>query len=224
MKRSCQRGFTLLELLLAVALSLLLGLLAYGGLHLGLMSWQGLDRRLQESERAHLGQQLLRRLLASPQPERLTDARGQLWLAFQGRSDSLLFCASLPGLGEAGQRYWLQLTQERVLSAEPARWRLWLRYRPFSREAILDWDALEAELAGQGGELLLDDLPRPLRFAYLEAQPGSAPRWQEEWLQRSELPLLVRLYGEAAPEGRGPPLPDLSVGLEDRRHAVRPAR
>jgi len=36
-----QQAFTLLELLLAIGLSMLLSLLAYGGLHLAIRSWDG---------------------------------------------------------------------------------------------------------------------------------------------------------------------------------------
>ncbi len=219
------RGFTLLELLLAIALGLLLGLLAYGGLHLGLASWRGLDRQLQQAERTHLGQQLLRRLLASPQAECRIEVHGQSWLAFQGRSDSLLFCARLPGQADDAQLYWLQLVQERPLSGAADRWRLLLRYQPWRSGAETDWQLLEEQLAMQGaGEVLLDGLARPLRFAYLEPRHDGEPRWQEEWLERSELPLLLRVRSEAAADGRPPQVVELRVGLEAGRHAVRPAR
>jgi prepilin-type N-terminal cleavage/methylation domain-containing protein len=47
-------GFTLLELLLAIGLSLLLSLLAYGGLQLGIRSWEAVDRQLQQGEQRYL--------------------------------------------------------------------------------------------------------------------------------------------------------------------------
>lgn len=216
-----QRAFTLLELLLAIGLSLLLSLLAYGGLHLAIQSWDGVDRQLEKSERHYLTQRLLRRLLESPQEQHLRDVDGLLQLAFRGQPESLIFCAELPGLGQPGERYWLQLVQEQTepLGAESQRWQLLLRYRPWRDNAVLDWPLLEESLSLDGdSEVLLEDLPAPLRFSYLARRRDGEPQWQDEWLEQAQMPVLLRIAGE------GQRQLELTVALWENSHDILPAR
>ena len=214
------RGFTLLELLLAIGLSLLLSLLAYGGLHLAIQSWDGVDRQLQKSERHYLTQRLLRRLLESPQEQHLRDVDGLLQLAFRGQAESLIFCAELPGLGQPGERYWLQLVQEQAEPlGEAQHWQLVLRYRPWRDNAVLDWPLLEESLSLDGDrEVLLEDLPAPLRFSYLERRRDGDPQWREDWLEQAQMPVLLRIAGEDQRQ------PELTVALWENSHDILPAR
>jgi prepilin-type N-terminal cleavage/methylation domain-containing protein len=224
MKRARRNGgFTLLELLLAIGLSLLLSLLAYGGLQLGIRSWEAVDRQLQQGEQRYLSQRLLRRLLESPQLQRLRGADGQLQLAFQGRADGLIFCAQLPGQGELGRLYWLQLVQQPAeLGPGPSEWQLLLRYLPFQESAPLDWLLLEETLSLDGkSELLLEGLQQPLRFAYLERPRDGEARWLDEWLEQAEMPPLLSLHGEAAAASASLAL---IVAPRENRHAIVPAR
>lgn len=217
MRRHCQPGFTLLELLLAIGLSLLLSLLAYGGLHLALQSWDGVDRQLQKSERHYLTQRLLRRLLESPQEQHLRDIDGLMQLAFRGQPESLIFCAELPGLGQPGERYWLQLVQEpaQPLSVKAQHWRLLLRYRPWRESAVLDWPLLEESLSlDSESEVLLEDLPAPLRFSYLERRRDGEPQWREDWLEQTQMPLLLRIAAD------GQQQLELSVALRENSHDI----
>jgi len=215
-------GFTLLELLLAIGLSLLLSLLAYGGLQLGIRSWEAVDRQLQQGEQRYLSQRLLRRLLESPQLQRVRGVDGQLQLAFQGRADGLIFCALLPGQGELGERYWLQLVQQpSELGPGVTQWQLLLRYLPFQENALLDWPLLEESLSLDGkSELLLEGLEQPLRFAYLERPRDGEARWLDEWLEQAEMPPLLSLHSDAAAAAPGLAL---TVAPRENRHAILPA-
>ncbi|MDP3814283.1 prepilin-type N-terminal cleavage/methylation domain-containing protein [Pseudomonas sp.] len=214
-------GFTLLELLLAVALSLLLSLLAYAGLSLGIQGWAGADRQLRQNEERYLTHQLLRRLLESAELERLRDLEGKLQPAFLGSAEGLIYCGELVGLGEPGQRYWLQLVQEQQLVADGAQWRLLLRYRSFQDDQLLDWDLLQQSLLDEGQvEVLLEGLAKPLRFEYLERRPDSEPRWLDEWREQADLPLLLRV---SAPQAE-PYALELTAAPQEGRHAIVRAR
>lgn len=215
------RGFTLLELLLAVALSLLLSLLAYAGLSLGIQGWAGADSQLRQNEERYLTHQLLRRLLEGAELERLRDLEGKLQPAFLGSAEGLIFCGELVGLGERGQRYWLQLVQEPQLDADASQWRLLLRYRGFQDDQLLDWDLLQQSLLDEGQvEVLLEGLAKPLRFQYLERRPDSEPRWLDEWREQADLPLLLRV---SAPVPQ-PYALELTAAPQEGRHAIVRAR
>lgn len=221
-------GFTLLELLLAVALSLLLSLLAYAGLSLGIQGWSGADRQLRQNEERYLTHQLLRRLLQGVELERLRDLDGNLQLAFLGSGQGVLYCGELVGLGEPDQRYWLQLAQEQQLVADATKWRLLLRYRRFQEDMLLDWDLLQQELIDEGQvEVLFEGLATPLRFEYLERQADREPRWLDEWREQEGLPLLLRVSAQPPPQAPGQdqayPL-QLTVAPQEGTHAIVRAR
>ncbi|MFZ3184539.1 MAG: prepilin-type N-terminal cleavage/methylation domain-containing protein, partial [Pseudomonas sp.] len=62
-RRHWSLGFTLVELLVALTLATLVTMLAYGGLHVALRSWNAAELREQNMELRYLSQALLRRLL-----------------------------------------------------------------------------------------------------------------------------------------------------------------
>jgi general secretion pathway protein J len=203
--RPASRGFTLVELLVALTLASLVAMLAYGGLHVALRSWQAAELRQQQMELKHLSQALLRRLLESPLPLSLRDDEGIQQAAFYGESEQLIFVAYLPALGGNDQRYWVQLVQERQLVEGDLSWRMELRYQSFVEADELNWALLAESLASDGErQLLMDAMPGPWAFDYLERRADTEQDWQGQWRQRAALPVLLRmspprqLGGEAA--------------------------
>lgn len=103
MTRRADAGFSLLELLVAVALTTLLVATAAGGLRFGARAW---DRAADVSATAVEDRALrrfLRATIAALTPIRLRDGARDPTLLFEGRSDRLLAAAELPGaLAPAG--------------------------------------------------------------------------------------------------------------------------
>lgn len=194
-RRAGIRGFTLLELLIAIVLASLLAVLTYSGLQLGLRSWEVSDRRQQTLESHYLSQALLRRVLESPLQVVLRDEDGVLQMGYWGQPDSVIFIARIPQIDSSQQRYWVQLTQLETADGQgESTWQLVLRYLPFDSFESLDWPLLSERinLLGQQ-QIVLDELAEPLQFEYLEQLTGREPIWQTEWQQQEQLPALLRI-------------------------------
>lgn len=211
------RGFTLVELLVAMTLASLVAMLAYGGLHVALRSWQAAELRQQEMELRYLTQALLRRLLESPQSFSVRDDQGVLQMAFFGEEQQVIFATYLPALDDSERLYWVQLVQDKQLTDGALTWRLELRYMPFLETEELNWSLLADTLASDGErELLIDGLPRAWRFAYLEQRSDGELDWHERWQQRHNLPVLLRL----TPPRRQRDAAELLVAPRDMAYAI----
>lgn len=189
------RGFTLLELLIAMVLASLLAVLTYAGLQLGLRSWEVSDRRLQALEAQYLTQALLRRLLESPRQRALRDTEGVLQMGYWGQPDGVIFIARLPQIDRSQQLYWVQLAQPEVEgSLNPRTWQLVFRYLPFDAFGSVDWPLLSELLRTAGRqEILIGELAEPLQFEYLEQLSGREASWLSEWQLHEQLPALLRI-------------------------------
>ncbi|MFZ3205916.1 MAG: prepilin-type N-terminal cleavage/methylation domain-containing protein [Pseudomonas sp.] len=212
------RGFTLVELLVAMMLASLVAMLAYGGLHVALRSWSSAELRQQEMERSYLTQSLLRRLLESPQEVSVLDDEGMQQVAFFGDEEQVIFVAYLPALDNSEQLYWVHLVQDKQITAKGLAWQLELRYMPFVEMEELNWTFLADTLASDGGrKVLVDGLPRAWRFAYLERRADGELDWQSQWQQRSSLPVLLRL---TPPRRRRSGVAELLVAPRDMAYAI----
>lgn len=216
MKRP-RRGFTLVELLVALTLASLVAMLAYGGLHVALRSWNSAELRQQEMERSYLTQALLRRLLESPQPFSVRDDEDVQQVAFFGDEEQVIFAAHLPALDDSEQLYWVQLVQDKQITAKGLAWQLELRYMPFLEMEELNWSLLAESLASDGErEVLVEGLPSAWRFAYLELRNDGELDWQTQWQQQPGLPVLLRL----TPPRRQREAAELLVAPRDMAYAI----
>ncbi len=211
------RGFTLVELLVALTLASLVAMLAYGGLHVALRSWNAAEQRQQEMELRYLTQALLRRLLESPQALSVRDDEDIQQVAFFGDEEQVIFAAHLPALDDSEQLYWVQLVQDKQITDKGLTWQLELRYMPFLEMEELNWSLLAESLASAGErEVLVEGLPRAWRFAYLELRSDGELDWQTRWQQQPGLPVLLRL----TPPRRQRDAAELLVAPRDMAYAI----
>lgn len=211
------RGFTLVELLVALTLASLVAMLAYGGLHVALRSWNAAEQRQQEMELRYLTQALLRRLLESPQALSVRDDEDIQQVAFFGDEEQVIFAAHLPALDDSEQLYWVQLVQDKQITDKGLTWQLELRYMPFLEMEELNWSLLAESLASAGErEVLVEGLPRAWRFAYLELRSDGELDWQTQWQQQPGLPVLLRL----TPPRRQRDAAELLVAPRDMAYAI----
>jgi len=179
-------GFTLLELLVALALLGLLATMSLGGLRLGARTWETVTARSEETGRALMVRAFLSRELAQAMPLTLPAPGGSDRLAYDGETDSLTFVSPLAshfGLGGA------QRLRLAVLDGEGAPEdgkRLVLLRRAFYPD-----DEFSAD-DGQRDEvhLLLDGIAEAA-FSYRAA--GDESGWADTWREQEELPGLIRL-------------------------------
>jgi general secretion pathway protein J len=197
-----QSGFTLLEMLVALAV---LGFLMVGltqGVRAGLTMWGAQTRRVGETADLDAGARVLRRLLSGI--SLVSASRISLGVSstekFEARPDSLTFVGDLPtGFGT---------TRRADITLELHEGRLVLRWSPRRHEisaAPAPPEPIETELIRRVERLDL---------AYWGApSPGEPAGWQSQWDRRDINPELIRVrLGFATADRRR--WPDLIATLQ----------
>lgn len=209
------RGFTLVEMLVALLLLSLLTVVIGGGLNLGIRSWEGMDRHQQTESDAFLVQQALRRLLGAANRSVVnSDDKGRQ-LAFHGSAEELIWVAPLQQNGGGDDLYWIWLG--RLDSRPPDEPEgLYLAYEPYSGVSEEDLNqtqglsSTQLNWALKRNELMLNARKSLLmagRFdefslSYLKTEPDRPSTWEPEWVYQDSLPSLISVQfkeGEVAP-------------------------
>jgi general secretion pathway protein J len=195
--RQSQRGFTLLELLIAVTLLGLLTTMLAAGFRLGTRHMERQSIRLERASQIPAVQGFLRARLAEAQAF-VDEASPRKSIVFDGRPDGLDFVGVAPeGLTIGG----LQLYSVNLVRREGGQLRvLWQVF------AVLETGT------GQGAHetVLLDGVSRLSFHYYGIVPPGSRPSWHRAWQEMEYLPSLIRL--EAVFQD-GERMPDLTVAI-----------
>lgn len=187
------RGFTLLELLVSIAVFSLMALTLYAGMELGGRAWDAGTRHSDDSARMRLVDGFLRRYVSAARPLAIREGRG--WrVAFAGTPTELRFITEMPPqLGRSGL-YWLDLQTEGLKGDR----RLVVRRQPY-RETV------PQEAAEPADQSVLIDGLRSVRFEYFGQGTGDAhPRWRAVWDDRGQLPTLFRLRASSHAAGAWP--------------------
>lgn len=200
-----QSGFTLVELLIALALLGLLSLAIFGELRFGTRVWSATARVDQDADAIGAAQALLRQKLAAAYPilSRATDSDRHV--DFDGGPDALSFVTTLP------DRAGTNIIGKLSLRAAPAPGRdgqqLLAGWRPELGVGSEQIDAVESPLV---------ERIQSLRFAYYGQQPGRpTPEWSNRWSNLRDLPLLVGVTVTFA-DGDRRQWPELIVALQVR--------
>ena len=204
--RAGERGFTLLELLVAITLLGMLMAALFGALRLGARVWETGEERLDAGTRVQVVQDFLRQQLGQTVPisEIGGDAGSLQNLVFGGGSQGLRFVSLLPAHQGGGTALMELGLRPAATEGEPGD--LVLRIRPL--------DLTGNGTADEPGELrILIDAVESLEISYFgSAQSGADPIWWQEWQAQRSLPSLVRVR-LAFPEGDPRRWPELIVGL-----------
>jgi len=175
-----EAGFTLVELLVGLALFSMLATLLFDNVRFGIKSWQLGSAHAEQFEHDLITQDLLRRLIGNVYPMLVVDGATQR-LDFEGDKEAVSFLGDAPVVTNAGGRFRYKVLVERqrdrtdlVMSAAP-------------------------ELANpQGAALarrtvLLSDIDQA-EFSYFgDGEAEQALQWQDSWRQRVNMPRLMRI-------------------------------
>jgi general secretion pathway protein J len=157
------RGFTLLELLLALGIVSLLLVIVSGGLRVGLTAWQRGEERTAKLDRARSLVVLIEHALAGAFPYRVTtETQQEPRILFDGRPDRLTFATLSPPLPMGPTTAFSAVS----LSADDGG--LALRQQVLPNRIVLD----------RLDPMLVDPQTTAVRFRYLGLEPES---WQEAW-------------------------------------------
>ncbi len=199
-RRTPQAGFTLVELLVVVALLGLISVALFGGIRFSARSWEAGHARLEALNEVEVAQSVLRRLLSRSREVALFDAsRDRAAVSFSGRRDAVYFAAPLPAHRGLGGAYAYALRVKRTSGGEQLvlAWRLQRPETPPSADGDFEDETV-----------LLSDIA-DLSLAYFGSEDrGRIPDWRESWDGSAGLPRLVRLsVAFPADDGRyWPPL------------------
>jgi general secretion pathway protein J len=200
------RGFTLLELTIALVLLALMSAMMFGSLSFAGRSWDGGEAKVTQVNEMRQTEEYLRAQLASQFPLRSKKAAG-FPLRFAGERGEVRYAAALPSRVAEGGVYYFRLAVVREGDKS-----LLVQERVIPDPGALDdpdfRDASRSVLAEGIGEL---------RISYYGRDAGAAntdsPSWRDTWDDKQRLPMLVRI--DVVPV-KGPPWPQLVV---EPRHA-----
>lgn len=170
------RGFTLLELLLALSIVAVLMVIVSGGLRIGLTAWQRGEERAAKLDRDRSLLVLIEGALAGAFPYRVTPGDAEEpRLLFDGQSDHLTFATLSPPLPTAAPAAFSAVS----LAAEPAG--LTLRQQILPSPVPLD----------RVEPTLVDAKTSAIRFRYL----GEENSWEDAWdlTREDSLPRAVEI-------------------------------
>ena len=195
------RGFTLLEILLALALLALVMLGVWGAMASATRIAHSADAVMARSESVRTVQQFLRRYVSAAQLQPYLaegDTRARM---FEGDATSMRYVAPLPmQSGHAG----LYVQTIRLTRNASGGASLELVYQPYSDDTPQAGDAVT--------HLLLADLQGG-QFQYLAAAAFDKPAaWRDDWQAANGLPLAVRIHLDPAWRVRVP-FPEMVIPL-----------
>ena len=205
MSRSRSKGFTLIELIIALVLLALIASLMFGSLSMAARSWDGGEAKAAEVSSMRQAQAFLREQIESELPLRIRKA-AELPLMFAGERDEMRYAAALP---------------PRVLEGGAQFFRLAVMRNGEKSQLVLE-RTIPDPAATQNPEFtaaehtVLADGIAELRVSYFGRDPNAAdvdaPTWRDRWEDRQRLPLLIRIDVKPV---KGMPWPTLVV--EPRR-------
>jgi general secretion pathway protein J len=171
------RGFTLIEVVLALSIAAAVLVIVFGGLRVGLAAWSKGEARASELDHARGVLVLLERALDGAFPYRfVAPEQREVRILFDGRPDQVTFATLAPPFPGSVPIAFTAVS----LSREAAG--LTLRQQVLPNLLALD------RLA----PVLVDPETTGVRFRYLGEQPGA---WQDEWdMSREEtIPRAVEI-------------------------------
>ena len=194
------RGFTLLELLIAMSLLGLIFAALTGGLRFGTQAWRSTSQRLAQSDDLQMVYRTLRRQISTTlnAPGGLLSAQQEG--SFEGSRDQLSFIGGAPARAMKPGLFQLKfvLVPDEVGQALALRW-----------ERLGD---APVRSDGENIEPLVRGL-RTVHFSYFGIpERGVEAKWSDEWRDHENLPSLVRITFDFADTSRRP-WPDLVIPI-----------
>jgi general secretion pathway protein J len=178
-RRGDERGLTLIELLLSLAiLAVLTGFLA-GGLSIGRRAFDA-DRVAEISSETDAAIQVIASLIGSALPSRTSTNNPNAGIVFDGRQRTLSFVGLSEGRSLQGGPHTINLRQS---GGE------------FVVEIVGSAPGMASETSGQSpARIVALRGVREIRFGYFGSlQPAGSRGWQTEWFRAERLPDLVSI-------------------------------
>ena len=189
MRRRAERGFTLIELVLALSIVAVMLTILFGSLRVGLRAWQRGEERAETLEHARGMTQMIEQALGGVHAfQGRTDKDAPLQILFQGEEEKVSFVTVSPPFPPPVPIAFTAITLSMETGAAPGL---------AIREKVLpNFDPFEQVVPN-----VVDPTVMAIRFRYLRDPEGDS--WEETWngaeeraLPRAvEVTLMVRING-----------------------------
>ena len=207
----CSRGFTLVELLIALAMVSMIAVLLFAGLRVGSRTWDLVDVSADRVGAVRLANGFLLRTLSQARPVSLV-FDGALVAVFAGDAEGVEYAAPLsdyvgaPGLyvlrlqvgGDGPQRALILtrwLIHPEVLEGKLEGVPKWEPFKQDSPLALGDLPLDRDAVAGAFGRSLLLEGVKEIAIDYYGVLAGETdPEWHKEWLGQPTPPALMRIH------------------------------
>lgn len=192
----CGRGFTLVELQIAIVIMAMISLLLLGALRLTSQTWSKVTERQDRAEHQFLVSQLLRRHLSMAQYFTVRLAAGETSGSFIGGPNYLHYVAPFPSFYNDGVLYWWSL--KIVWDEGYQRDVLVLDYQIFDKNVSVSLSDGGLDVEGQSAQrLVLESKIESVALSYFFDDIDRGPEWREEWfadeLKGRRLPSLLSM-------------------------------
>lgn len=179
-----QRGFTLLEMLIAFSLVSLLFLALFASFNTIGRSWDAADTRINKTEDMRLITDFLRRQLGQAMVVRIKGEKEPQVYAFEGTATSLRYAAPLQPLQHQGGVFLVELD---IVAGKDGK-KLEMLYAPYRPE--LTWD----EAFEEAEPVLVFDGLKDAAFEYFGAEEeGNDSEWTSDWEDKPRYPDMLKL-------------------------------
>ena len=187
-----QQGFTLLELLISITLLGMILVLLFGGLRLGVRSWDAVQHQVDNLNTVRSVENCLRHEMEMTRPFRWKGTV-QPRIAFLGDRYQVSFVSQLPDRIGTGGLYAVKLEIDRGNGGKRLIW----KHLPLTPQ-MQDFSALSQapERVLVGPEL--SSVGDIWLTYYGRENDNAAPRWTDQWESDAGLPLLIRIQVQFA--------------------------
>lgn len=185
-------GFTLIELIIAMALIGMALAIGFSALRLAARSMESTDRLVNDLEELRVARAVVQRQLSQALPVRESLVERQV--NFNGESQQLEFIAPAPSQGDrlvGLYRYRLRMATKEKQQG------LLLEYQPYEPGPPRDWPH-NAETT-----LLVSNI-KECEFSYFGIDQGAVEEWQTSWSRMERMPRMVRIAMLRGAEGNAP--------------------
>src|SRR6476660_5645069 len=173
-------GFTLLELLVALALFSLLSLVLLESVRFGIGAWQRSNTYADQMADGLHVQTLLRHMIENAYPLFLSDDSSKKRIDFDGHKNTLSFLTPTPlALGSGGR--------SRILLATE-------RHGSTANFILTAWPDLKRQYNTLRPTILLEGL-KDATFSYFgKTSSDKIMNWHDDWFNQPELPQLIKIH------------------------------
>jgi len=173
-RRPNQAGFTLLELLVAMAVLSLLALVMMGGLKFSARVWERTQTTSDETDAVSSAQAFIRHQLAAAYPQWQDRGPDRPHVLFDGEAQQITFLAPPPAQFGPGTNLLYTLQRSKTGDLEVA------------------WQSQQPGDSAKSTKLLSSI--SSIKFDYFgPAYGGNLPKWWDSWSNRARPPDLVRI-------------------------------